>query len=324
MPHTTTIPGLAGGPLTTSFPVKTKLIPKWRTLNRPGIKASRPRRSVQHGNGNPNSTAAGEANYLFNGAGGRQASYHSAADDLGVYVMVPADEVTWQAADGSGPGNLRGFSCELVEDRHIWADPKRRARCIEINAEWMGRVAARLDIAKPEQHWDFNFNNPPSHRHDCPNQLRHVDGAWDTYVSLWHRYKAEEERAMQGKPPAPTPAPAPGYAAPVQIDALLATDLKKGDTAEGIITADGTEFVFVADVVEARRDTPRLRNASGTEVIGPPIKKGERFVVAWVFKFGEEFFYLTPFWTRVKYEDTKRVSDAPPGGEGQTGSVRTS
>lgn len=311
MAYTTTIPGLPGGPLETSFPVKLKIVPAWRTLNRPGVKAHSPRRSVQHGNGNPNSTAAGEANYLYNGAGGRQASFHSTVDYLGAYIVVPADEVTWQSADGSGPGNMSGFSCELVEDASDWADVGRRTKTIANTAELMGKVAARLGIAKPEQHWDFNYRQT-TNRHDCPNKLRYTSGAWSTYVKLWNAAKAEELAKMKGESPAPTPTPTPTtYAEPAKIEALLATDLGKYDTAPGIVADDGVEFVFVSDVCEAVRDTGRLRYASGNERVGPNIKKGERFVVAWVFKYEDEFFYLTPFWTRVRYKDCKRVSDAP-------------
>jgi hypothetical protein len=202
--YTTEIPGLPGGPLVTTYPIHIKLIPTWRTHNRPGIKARMPRRSVQHGNGNPNSSAAGEATYLFNGAEGRQASYHSAADDKEVWVMVPADEVTWQAADSAGPGNMNGYSCEMVEDSALWANPARRDRCIAITADFMGRVAARLGIAKPEQHWDFNYMLPAPQRHDCPNKLRHttINGrlAWDIYVQQWQAAKADELKRMQPTP----------------------------------------------------------------------------------------------------------------------------
>lgn len=211
----TAIPGLPGGPLVTDYPVKIKLIPEWRTNNRPGIKAKSPRRSVQHGNGNPNSTAAGEANYLFNGAEGRQASYHASGDDIELWIMVPLDEVTWQAADGAGPGNMNGYSCEMVEDSDIWTNPTRRARCIHVNADFMGRVGARLGVKIPEQHFDFNFNNPPAVRHNCPDKLRHVtmpDGrkAWDHYADQWQAARANELQRMGGTvATTTTPAPKP-------------------------------------------------------------------------------------------------------------------
>lgn len=209
-PYSTLIPGIPGGPVPTIAPVRIKLIPEWRTLNRPGITANTPRRSVQHGNGNSNSTAAGEANYLYNGAGGRQASYHSSTDDKETWVMVPGNEVTWQAADGSGPGNMNGYSNEMVEDAGLWASASRRMACIRNTADFMGTIAARLNIAKPERHWDFNYNLPPSQRHDCPNKLKYtwIDGklAWDIYSGLWYEARdAERVRMLGGDVAEPEP-----------------------------------------------------------------------------------------------------------------------
>src|SRR5690606_35835567 len=119
MGYRTVIPGLPGGPLETSFPVKILTPPSWRTNVRPGIKARSPRLSVQHETANPNTMAVGDATYLYNGSGGRQASWHFTIDDIECYTGSPADEVAWQAGDGSGPGNYNGISCELAVHRDI-------------------------------------------------------------------------------------------------------------------------------------------------------------------------------------------------------------
>ncbi len=234
---TTTIPGLPGGPLVTSYPVKLLIVPAGQTNNRPGIKARSPRRSVQHGNGNPNSTAAGEARYLFNGAEGRQASYHAASDDTEVWVMIPLDEVTWQAADGSGPGNMNGLSCEMVEDEDLWASVARRDRCIAIAADFMGRCSARLGIARPERHWDFNWVQCCSapcdvlcgDRHHCPDKLMslRIEGrlAWDIYAARWQTAKAAELAGSGPPSPAPPPAPLPSLVYPPGMDEGIAERL---------------------------------------------------------------------------------------------------
>lgn len=363
-------------------------------MNRPGIKARFPRRSVQHGTGNPNSMAAGEAIYLYNGAEGRQASYHMSIDDRECWVMVPFDEVTWQGADGSGPGNMNGVANEMIENATLWANPARANRCIDNNAEMMGIVAARFAITRPEQHWDFNYMNHPSERHDCPNKLRYYEGAWERYTNGWYRHKAAELARMTGGQPvdarfakgdtvrvtaalnirrAPTaggallatleagteltviggpqsadgyswydvevspawgtgwvadvalekvatPAPAPvpepvKYVAPVPIPALLETDLGKYDTATGIVTDEGTDFIFTADVIEAVRDTPCLAwAAEGAPETSPAFKKGERKIGAWLVKAANgEWYYISPApeWERIAYADTRRVADAP-------------
>ena len=326
MAYPSTVPGLPGGPLTTIAPVRVKLIPSGRTYQRPGIKAAKPRRSVQHGNGNSESSAKGEAIYLVDmAAEGRQASYHSATDDTETWVMVPVDEVTWQAADGAGPGNMNGLSNEMVEDADIWASPARAKQCVDNAADFMGGCAARLDIAEPEQHWTFNYMLPSSLRHDCPNKLRYRkignENAWTYYVRQWRAAKAAELRRMGGV--VVTPAP-PTYAKPIEIPELKALSLGKYDTATGVVSRDGDDFIFVADVVEATRDTPRLQYASSSAPrVGPDLKKGERFVVSWLVKAADGlWYYITPpvysqsgallwGWTRVRQADTKRIADAP-------------
>lgn len=326
MAYPSIVPGLPGGPLTTIAPVRVKLIPSGRTYQRPGIKAAKPRRSVQHGNGNSDSSAKGEAIYLVDmAAEGRQASYHSATDDLETWVMVPVDEVTWQAADGAGPGNMNGLSNEMVEDADIWASPARAKQCVDNAADFMGGCAARLDIADPEQHWTFNYMLPPSLRHDCPNKLRYrkigTENAWTYYVRQWRAAKAAELRRMGGV--VVTPAP-PTYAKPIEIPELKALSLGKYDTATGVVSRDGDDFIFVADVVEATKDTPRLQYASSSAPrVGADLKKGERFVVSWLVKAADGlWYYITPpvysqsgallwGWTRVRQADTKRIADAP-------------
>lgn len=405
MAYTTTIPGLPGGPITTSFPVHIKLVPAWRTLNRPGIICNLPRRSVQHGTANPQSMAAGEAIYLYNGAEGRQASYHMSIDDKECWVMIPFNEVTWQAADGAGPGNMNGLSNEMIENAALWANPDRARKCVENNAEMMGIAAARLGIEKPEYHWTFNYMNAPAQRHRCPDKIMFALPQYKpVYEASWYRHKNAEIDRMGGKPvpvptpddgepvhpgdivratdrlnvrrgyglnfpvigvldagaegtvgkdgdgrymidrdgytwlnisfgadsgwaasdwlqvvkhdhpaPSPTPKPDATYAKPLVVDALYDTDLKKYDTAPAIISKDGADWVFVADVVEAIRDTPRLQYAGkGSPSIGADIKKGERFVVAWIVKAADgEFYYLSPWWSRIRVKDTKRIADAP-------------
>lgn len=327
----TEIPGLPGGKLGTAMPVKIKLIPARLTRNRPGIKAQTPRYSIQHGNGNGDSTAAGEASYFSGGAGGRQASVHAACDDLEAWIILPFDEVGWQSTDGAGPGNMNGYACEMVEDDDIWASTSRALACIENNAELMGRAAARLGAKKPQQHWDFNYVVGPSARHDCPYKLRHRTinnrKAWDIYDGLWYAYRADELVRM-GRPSIPAPDPVPAYAKPIEIAELV--DLMKQpsrwDSAPVVVerTKEGDRFFPVFDVVEATKDTKRLQYAAANSPeIGPPLKKGERFVVAVLFVAGDgQLWYITPGvydqagkllwgWTRVKAADTVRISDAP-------------
>lgn len=75
------------------------------------------------------------------------------------------------------------------------------------------------------------------------------------------------------------------------------------------MTTEGTTFIAVSDQVVALRDTPRLQRANPDGArIGPDIKAGEDFNPAWTFAAEDgELWYLTPYWTRVRVRDTKRV-----------------
>lgn len=229
-PYSTTIPGLPGGPLKTTYPIRFNLI-AIDGYQRTGQKAHTPRRSVQHGTANAsNASAYGEAQYFVNGAEGRQASIHACADDREVVICVPADEVTWQAADGAGPGNMNGYSCEMMEATAIWQNPGRRDALIAITADFMGRVSARLGIATPEKHYDFNAGS--SDRHYCPNKLltTTINGrrAWDIYAEQWRAAKADElapDKPPVVKPPKPPKPPTlpPGMSAGL-ADALYNPD----------------------------------------------------------------------------------------------------
>jgi N-acetylmuramoyl-L-alanine amidase len=206
-PYVTSVPGLPGGPLRTAYPIRLNPI-ALDGYQRTGQKARTPRRSVQHGTGNAsNASAWQEAQYFVNGAGGRQASIHACADDREVVICVPLDEVTWQAADGAGPGNMNGYSCEMMEATAIWTQPARRDALIRITADFMGRVAARLGVTKPEQHYTFNYGNAPGARHDCPNKLRHTtiggEPAWNVYARQWEAARKDELRG-ETRPPGTT------------------------------------------------------------------------------------------------------------------------
>jgi hypothetical protein len=311
------IPGLPGGPLTMNHPVFVHLIPASRTYQRPGILAARPRRSVQHGNGNPNSNARGEGYYVVDlQAEGRQASYHSATDDTETGIFVPFNEVAWQAADGSGPGNMNGVSNEMIESNAVWGNASRRDAIISNSASLMGGGAARLNIEKPEQHWTFNYNNPPSQRHDCPNKLRNVTigsrRAWAIYEERWFQAKDAELSRMQGEVPQ-EPEPTVNYKPSLPIDALVPFVNIDGVLPNTVVDGSNT-FLGVNDVVEAIRDTRRLQyaDAKNSPSINEDIKQGTRFVVRFIVRAADNrFYYITPWWTRVLADDVKVISDSP-------------
>lgn len=402
--HAVNWPGVPGGPVIFSFPVHlTYVVPEWRTNNRPGIKARKPRKPIQHENGNPNAGAAADSRYLFTGAEGRQASWHATVDHVEGYVNLPADEIGWHASDGSGPGNYQGFAIELSQ-RSLRMGGSAKAAARDHAAEIMGRVAiARLGGDRPaKMHRDYAPD-----RKKCPEYFINEPAAWNAYVDAVNRY-ADDELARMGKPvpvpagwaagdhfrviadrlnirqgwgtaarlvgtldkgttgvvgkddegrftiqangytwlnvavpgfgtgwlatglpgdpwleeiaapkPQPKPQPKPVYAKPLPVTELLGTDLKKHDTAVGIVTANETEFIFVADVIQFTAPSKALQYAGAkAPSIRADYQKGERAIAAWLVKAadGEWYYMLTggdDEWARVRYTDTVRVSDAP-------------
>ncbi len=191
--YRTSIPGVPGGPIETSFPVYLKIAPEWRTNVRPGIKARVPRLPVQHETANPNSMAVDDATYLFNGAEGRSASWHMTVDDTAAYIGIPLDEITWQASDGAGPGNYNGISCELAVHRAIVSNDARRAKSQQNAAELMGKIGARLNATPPaKRHHDY----APDGKW-CPREMMNR-GEWNRYVDWWNGYYTMEKRVMAG------------------------------------------------------------------------------------------------------------------------------
>lgn len=205
--YTTTVPGLPGGPISTNHPIKIKLLAATNTYQRPGVGWAGQRIMVQHGTGNGNSMAAGEARWLVDSkADGSQQSYHYITDDRETWCCLPINEHGWHAADGDGPGNMLGIANEMVENSALWANSARALQCIENTAEIMGITAARMNATGPKQHWDFNYLQTVN-RHDCPNKLRYVTlngrKAWDIYVERYRFYEALEKERMTGAPVVP-------------------------------------------------------------------------------------------------------------------------
>lgn len=400
--YSTTIPGCPGGPLQTSFPVVVDLVPSSMTRNRPGIKLRGTFDTTQHMTANRKTKARAEANYLINGAGGRQASWHNTVDDVIGIVTIPWDEVGWHATDGSGPGNMSTLSCELVEQQALLDDPVKWRRARRNAAELMGKAAARKG----------GDRNPKFHKDwypvkGCPRVLLSNPTWMAEYRADYITFYEMERAAMAGTTPpkdevinigdtiralvnlnlrsaattkapiivtlekgdnatvngryvsadgygwlpvetssgsgfvamgdssgpylekadsTPPPTPAPTYVPVRPIPALLATDLQKYDTAEGITTDDsGNEFIFTADVIEFTTLTvagefavPNPRPAKA------PYQEKDRAIGAWLVKAKDEagwgseeerWHYILAGegdeWVRVPYVNTIRVSDAP-------------
>lgn len=160
-------------------PLIVKLIPTAQTNQRPGIKRRTPGYWVQHETANYNVGAGADMHYryLANGAQGMQLSYHFTVDDKAIYQMIPVDEVTWQAADAGGPGNMSGISCELCVNKDCdWTVARTNAEALAGGV--MKALSMGVELVK--RHYDFNADDPD--RHYCPKEMM-TSGYWPTFVA---------------------------------------------------------------------------------------------------------------------------------------------
>ena len=100
--------------------------------------------------------------------------------------------------------------------------------------------------------------------------------------------------------------PVPEYVDPSPIPEIDMTD-----KSPGIVNFDGSDFIHVNDTVRAIKSTPRLQKAfASAKRVGPDVAAGEEFKVTKLFISDDnQWYYLTPYWTRILYADTTRIKD---------------
>jgi hypothetical protein len=156
-------------------PLIVHLLPPSRE-KRPGTKRGTPGAWVQHETGNYNigAGAAMHDRWLHN-LTGTYLSFHFCVDDKVIYQFVPVDEITYQAADGAGPGNMEGVSCELcVNQDSDWTKARHNAEALA------AAVCKPLGITRITRHYDYNEGDPD--RHYCPKEMM-SEGYWPMFVS---------------------------------------------------------------------------------------------------------------------------------------------
>lgn len=210
-------------------PLYVDLISPYQKNQRPGLTLWSPPKWIQHETANENAGADASMHnrWLHSGADGQVVSFHFVVDDHSIYQMIPITEVTWQAADGNGPGNFQCISCELCVN--AGAD-ERKARN---NAEALcGGILKALGqpASAIGRHWDYNFANDPSVRHHCPDHMMN-EGYWPTFV-------ANAAKIIQGGAPVP---PSDPNTYPPGLDAALCTKWF------GSLTVAGRNFSYDPD-----------------------------------------------------------------------------
>ena len=151
-----------------------------------------------HCTGNYSATAGAKshADYVYNGSGGAQTSWHYTIDAKEIWQHFEDTQQCWHAGDGTtGPGNSTSIGLEIcVNDR---AGFKKACE----NAAWLAAELLKkhkLSIDKVVQHNRWSGKN-------CPAELR--SGAWGV---TWAQFL---EMVKKNMAPAAAPAPAPAPAA---------------------------------------------------------------------------------------------------------------
>jgi hypothetical protein len=165
------VAGLAH-PIPLSFPLRQKIVPRSMTRNRPGIFQT-PERWVQHetDNESPTANAANQADYLYRGAEGRQASWHFTIDDIEAWQTIPVNEVTWNGGDNDGPCNFGGVSCELCVN--MVGDPARMRKARANAEELAAEILRAVDRRTIDFHTDCcrRAGNPAGCHAGCPKHM---------------------------------------------------------------------------------------------------------------------------------------------------------
>ena len=114
--------------------------------------------------------AKSHANYMSNGSGGRQASWHYTVDDTEIWQSLKDTQQGWHAGDGKGPGNTQSIGIEICENSD--GDFEKAVD----NAVWLVRqLMERHDIpisnVVPHKKWSGK---------NCPRKLL---SRWDEFIA---------------------------------------------------------------------------------------------------------------------------------------------
>lgn len=243
---------------------------------RPGIKRALPGYSVIHetANYNPGADAAMHDRWLHSGANGGYVSFHFCYDDQVIYQFVPVDEVTWQSADGAGPGNMSGISSEQCRNQGI-----NKAKARMIGEALHGGIHRALGMPSSLccRHWDFNQADPD--RHHCPNDMMN-EGYWPTFVAN------VDKIITAGVAADPVPAYPPANPIP----------FIPGKGWDPVDTNGATWFPMALQVTALKNAVPRQYAASDAPPVAATIRASDsRMATGWVeAKDGKAYLILAP------------------------------
>lgn len=164
-----------------------QLLPQ-KAKNVPG-RTMTPRYITIHNTANTSkgANAKAHANYMSNGSGGRQASWHYTVDDKEIWQSLADTQQGWHAGDGRGPGNTQSIGIEICENSD--GDFEKAVE----NAAWLVRqLMARhhipLSNVVPHKRWSGK---------NCPRKLL---SRWDEFIAAVKNGKSPSITKPQPKP----------------------------------------------------------------------------------------------------------------------------
>lgn len=263
-----------------------RILPASQTNQRPGYKLWGTPQWIQHETGNyrPGTDAENHARYLEGGAMARDANgalysqqlgYHFCSDDAAIYQMVPADEVTWQAACGACAGNYDCWSNEQAVNPET---DQVKARDV---SEWLaaamleaGGIAA--DPGNITRHYDWNdVYGDPNHpkRHRCP-ELMIRDGYWPTFQqNVIHKMAVIAGHRVAVENPVP-PIPAPQYADAVLPEWFSQQDAREHPTDQKF--RNRTAYVCKRNFKALAGTVRRAEPTTAAPKSGPSVAAGDK------------------------------------------------
>lgn len=162
--------------------------------NVPG-RTMKPRYITIHNTANTSkgANAKSHANYMSNGSGGRQASWHYTVDDTEIWQSLKDTQQGWHAGDGKGPGNTQSIGIEICENSD--GDFEKAVD----NAVWLVRKLMsehNIPISNVVPHKKWSGKN-------CPRKLL---SRWNSFIAAvkgieYHAPKESPEKIISKPAP---------------------------------------------------------------------------------------------------------------------------
>jgi hypothetical protein len=216
---------------------------------------------------------------------------------------------TWSAQHAYGDGkaftnkyginaiNRDRASIEISGFQNTALSPKAKQAVAAITAYWADQYGIPWDMFPNSPQDGFSFVvwheefGPDFGQKKCPFDV--VKAATPEMIEMTAQIMKQYQTGEYVEPQTPD---GTKYAAPITYDWLTAEEAAKGLNR----VIGETPVYYLPQVYTAIRSTPRKRQASGDEIIGPPIEKDDTFKADYVFRYENTTYVLTPYGTRVR------------------------